>query len=87
MARYALDDLPPRSEQELDPVTLHNIALVNMDIDPTQGFEKLQFLLLQNTFPPETFGNLLLLYIKYEVSKISIIFDFYLTNIYEKKKE
>ena len=66
-ARVALTDMPPRSEQELDPVTLHNQALLNMDTQPTQGFEKLQFLLQQDPFPPETFANLLLLYIKYEV--------------------
>lgn len=53
--------------QELDPVTLHNQALMNMEQQPTQGFEKLQFLLQQNPFPPVTFGNLLLLYIKFEV--------------------
>lgn len=39
---------------------------MNMDGGPTQGFEKLQFLLQQNPFPHETFGNLLLLYLKYE---------------------
>mgnify|MGYP000017625917 CR=1 FL=1 len=39
---------------------------MNMDTKPTEGFEKLQFLLGQNPFPPETFGNLLLLYCKYE---------------------
>jgi hypothetical protein len=39
-----------------------------MEANPTQGFEKLQFLLQQNPFPPETFGNLLLLYVKYQVS-------------------
>ena len=39
---------------------------MNMDTKPTDGFEKLQFLLQQNPFPPETFGNLLLLYCKYE---------------------
>ncbi|XP_078692578.1 intraflagellar transport protein 70A-like [Branchiostoma floridae x Branchiostoma belcheri] len=65
-AKEALTDMPPRAEEELDPVTLHNQALMNMDNNPTQGFEKLQFLLQQNPFPPETFGNLLLLYIKYE---------------------
>lgn len=54
--------------QELDPVTLHNQALMNMDSKPTEGFEKLAFLLQQNPFPPVTFGNLLLLYCKYEVS-------------------
>ncbi|PVD38568.1 hypothetical protein C0Q70_01184 [Pomacea canaliculata] len=62
----ALTDMPPRSEEELDAVTLHNQALMNMEAEPTRGFQKLQFLLQQNPFPPETFGNLLLLYIKYE---------------------
>jgi len=38
--------------QELDPVTLHNQALMNMEDNPTQGFEKLQFLLQQNPCPP-----------------------------------
>ncbi|XP_072037148.1 intraflagellar transport protein 70A-like [Amphiura filiformis] len=65
-AQEALTDMPPRSEEELDPVTLHNQALMNMEVNPTQGFEKLQFLLQQNPFPPETFGNLLILYVKYE---------------------
>uniref|UniRef100_A0A674CV83 Tetratricopeptide repeat protein 30 n=1 Tax=Salmo trutta TaxID=8032 RepID=A0A674CV83_SALTR len=51
---------------ELDPVTLHNQALMNMDKKPSEGFEKLAFLLQQIPFPPVTFGNLLLLYCKYE---------------------
>lgn len=67
-AREALTDMPPRSEEEIDAVTLHNHALMNMDTKPSEGFEKLQYLLQQNPFPKETFGNLLLLYIKYEVS-------------------
>lgn len=67
----ALTDMPPRAEEELDAVTLHNQALMNMEQHPTQGFEKLQFLLQQNPFPPETFGNLLLLYVKYEVDIIT----------------
>ena len=58
--------MPPRSEEELDAVTLHNQALMNMDTKPTEGFEKLQFLLQQNPFPAETLGNLLILYCKYE---------------------
>ncbi|KAM6307108.1 intraflagellar transport protein 70A-like [Aegotheles albertisi] len=65
-AQEALRDMPPRAEEELDPVTLHNQALMNMDSQPTEGFEKLQFLLLQNPCPPETFGNLLLLYCKHQ---------------------
>ncbi|CAI8024711.1 Tetratricopeptide repeat protein 30A [Geodia barretti] len=65
-AQDALTDMPPRAEEELDPVTLHNIALMNMDQNPTNGFEKLQFLLQQVPCPPETFANLLLLYIKHD---------------------
>ncbi|KAJ8325433.1 Tetratricopeptide repeat protein 30A [Batrachochytrium dendrobatidis] len=65
-AREALTDMPPRQEHELDHVTLHNQALMNMDENPSIGFEKLGFLLQQVPCPPETFGNLLLLYIKYE---------------------
>ncbi|XP_006034354.3 tetratricopeptide repeat protein 30B [Alligator sinensis] len=65
-AQEALTDMPPRAEKELDPVTLHNQALMNMDSRPTEGFEKLQFLLQQNPCPPETFGNLLLLYCKHQ---------------------
>ncbi|KAM8825310.1 intraflagellar transport protein 70A isoform 1-T1 [Synchiropus picturatus] len=65
-AQEALTDMPPRSDQELDPVTLHNQALLNMDTKPSEGFEKLAFLLQQPSFPPVTFGNLLLLYCKHE---------------------
>lgn len=57
--------------QELDPVTLHNEALLNMDTKPSEGFEKLAFLLQQPSFPPVTFGNLLLLYCKHEVHRTS----------------
>uniref|UniRef100_A0A3P9MIV1 Tetratricopeptide repeat protein 30 n=1 Tax=Oryzias latipes TaxID=8090 RepID=A0A3P9MIV1_ORYLA len=52
--------------QELDPVTLHNQALMNMDPRPSEGFEKLSFLVQQPAFPPVCFGNLLLLYCKHE---------------------
>ncbi|KHN73145.1 Tetratricopeptide repeat protein 30A [Toxocara canis] len=65
-AGEALTDMPPRSEEELDPVTLHNQALININTNPSDGFAKLQYLLSQNPFPPETFSNLLLLYCKYE---------------------
>lgn len=63
-AREALMDMPPRNEDEFDPVTLHNHGLMNFDNDPQGGFKKLNFLLLNPPFPPETFPNLLLLYIK-----------------------
>lgn len=50
-------------------MTLHNQALLNMDSKATEGFEKLAFLLQQPSFPPVTFGNLLLLYCKHEVGR------------------
>ncbi|CAH8531907.1 Tetratricopeptide repeat protein 30A [Schistosoma haematobium] len=65
-ASEALTDMPPRNEDELDHITLHNQAVMNMNKEPGIGFQKLQFLLQQETFPSETFANLLLLYIKYE---------------------
>ncbi|VDM58923.1 unnamed protein product [Angiostrongylus costaricensis] len=65
-AQEALTDMPPRTEEELDAVTLHNQALIGIDRNPADCFAKLQYLLSQNPFPPETFANLLLLYCKYE---------------------
>ena len=64
-AKEALLDMPPRNEEELDPVTLHNQALMNMDDDPNVGFRKFNFLLQNPPFPAETFANLLILYCKY----------------------
>lgn len=64
-ARDALTDMPPRDEAELDAVTLHNQALMEMDEKPTEGFRKLNFLLHQHPSPPETFVNLILLYCKH----------------------
>lgn len=65
-AREALMDMPPRNEDELDPVTLHNTALMNIEQDPATGFKKLNFLLNNPPFPTETFPNLILLYCKYQ---------------------
>lgn len=70
-AKEALTDMPPRSEEELDAVTLHNVALISMDSNPAEGFEKLQFLINQETFQPETFANLLLLYCRYEYYELA----------------
>lgn len=64
-AKEALTDMPPRLEEELDPVTLHNQALIHADEDPSGAFKKLSYLVSNPPYPPETFGNLLLLHIKY----------------------
>lgn len=44
-AKEALNDMPPRDDEELDTVTLHNMALVNIEKDPDDSFKKLNFLL------------------------------------------
>eukprot|EP00921_Rhytidocystis_pertsovi_P000751 GHVQ01001314.1.p1 GENE.GHVQ01001314.1~~GHVQ01001314.1.p1 ORF type:complete len:528 (-),score=94.90 GHVQ01001314.1:198-1781(-) len=64
-AKEALQDMPYRREAELDSVSLHNQALINMDAHPNEGFRKLYFLLQNPPFPPQTFVNLLILYCKY----------------------
>mmetsp|Transcript_18681 Transcript_18681/g.20313 ORF Transcript_18681/g.20313 Transcript_18681/m.20313 type:complete len:662 (+) Transcript_18681:98-2083(+) len=65
-AKEALTDMPPRLESELDPVTLHNQAIIFADEDPSGAFKKLSYLLANPPYPPETFGNLLLLHCKYQ---------------------
>eukprot|EP01023_Acetabularia_acetabulum_P034821 TRINITY_DN32736_c0_g1_i1.p1 TRINITY_DN32736_c0_g1~~TRINITY_DN32736_c0_g1_i1.p1 ORF type:complete len:384 (+),score=57.36 TRINITY_DN32736_c0_g1_i1:51-1154(+) len=63
-SKEALTDMPPRQEDELDAVTLHNTGLMQMESEPTGGFNKFNYLLSNPPFPPETIGNLLLLYCK-----------------------
>ncbi|KAH0790545.1 TPR Domain containing protein [Histomonas meleagridis] len=65
-AKDALNELPNRSEEELDLITLHNTALVTMEDDPSSSFSKLNFLLTQEPPLSETFRNLLLGYCKFE---------------------
>ena len=66
LARAALADMPPRDETELDAVTLCNVALMEMDVNPTAGFQKLNYLLSHPPFPPCTYRNLLLLYLRFD---------------------
>lgn len=47
-AKEALNEMPPRDDEELDSVTLHNLALVNIEKDPDDSFKKLNFLLKVN---------------------------------------
>jgi tetratricopeptide repeat protein 30 len=49
-AMVCLSDMPPRSEEELDPVTLHNQALMNVNTNLADSFAKLQYLLTQWVF-------------------------------------
>jgi len=68
-AKAALHGMPPREESEFDHVTLHNTALLEL-LDSTttnEGFRKLNFLITQQSFPPETFQNLLISYIKHDL--------------------
>lgn len=69
-AREALLDLPPRTEPELDPVTLHNLALSEPAASVGGlGLRRLAFLLELGppACPAETFGNILLLCCRHEM--------------------
>jgi hypothetical protein len=48
----ALSDMPPRADEELDPVSLHNTGLMRMETEPASGFRKLNFLISNPPFPP-----------------------------------
>lgn len=65
-AKDSLQELPTRSQEDLDMITLHNTALVTMDDDPSAAFNKLNFLLGQDPPLSETFRNLLIGYCKFE---------------------
>lgn len=63
--------MPPRLEAELDPVSLHNVALMHMDESPNEHLPKLNFLLSSPSSPTQTFANLLLVYCKYQYYEIA----------------
>lgn len=65
-AKEALHEIPTRSDEDLDSVTLHNTALCTMDEDPSAAFSKLGFLMEAQPPLSETFRNLLLGYCKYD---------------------
>jgi hypothetical protein len=50
--------MPNREEFELDPVTLHNSAILNQDKDINNSITKLLFLINAPPYPKETVGNL-----------------------------
>jgi len=93
-ARVILSRMPSRLEEELDPVTLHNQALFHVEERPASAIDKLQFLLRRDSFPVEAFQNLLLLYVKYEVtlcvkrpvSRVIIVFPNKTAQLYTANK-
>ncbi|KAJ1328844.1 tetratricopeptide repeat protein 30A [Batrachochytrium salamandrivorans] len=55
-AREALTDMPPRQEYELDHITLHNQAMMNMDENPSRYlYDFLKPPLLKQTSPEEAY--------------------------------
>jgi len=57
--------------ENLDTVTIHNDVIVHIEEDPSIGMQKLEFILQQQPFPPETLSNLLTLYIKHGQDDLS----------------
>ncbi|OQR69400.1 tetratricopeptide repeat protein 30A-like [Tropilaelaps mercedesae] len=65
-AKEALTDMPPRAQQDIDAVSLHNQALIQVESSPSSSFDKLHFLVEQGSGPAEAFANLVLLYCRFE---------------------
>lgn len=91
-AKTTLGDMPQRKEHDVDPISLHNQALLHMDTDATSGFEKLNFLLSNPPFPAETFSTLLLQYCNYGyfdlaadilAENVQLTFTFLTQDLYE----
>jgi tetratricopeptide repeat protein 30 len=70
-AKETIKSMPQRREEELDPVTLHNNALINMVDNADDSFSIFSFLLSNPPFPPVTFRNLLTLYCKHGCNDIA----------------
>lgn len=51
-----------QNNENLDTLTIHNDAIINIKEDPSIGIQKLEFLLSNQPFPPETLPNLLTFY-------------------------
>ncbi|KAI3387051.1 hypothetical protein SNEBB_001270 [Seison nebaliae] len=66
-AREAFTDMPPRNIEELDPITLHNIGITNVDEESEESLDKLEHLLQIADSPKEVFQNLLIIYLKFEL--------------------
>lgn len=68
--KYTVFEKDNGLNQSITIYTLHTIITYKIRKSFTEKcifrFEKLQFLLQQNPFPPETLGNLLLLYGRYQ---------------------
>jgi tetratricopeptide repeat protein 30 len=77
--KRTLASMPPREEECLDPVSLHNYALFDLEKDTQSSFEKFRFLLANPPFPPVTFQNLLLLYCQHGFSDMAS--DFIANNL------
>lgn len=65
-AAKTLGDMPRMLEEDRDAVTLHNEAIIcDVESGDLDGcFKKLQHLISNASYPPETFANIILLYVQ-----------------------
>jgi tetratricopeptide repeat protein 30 len=64
-AKKILEDMPQRIEEDVDPVSLHNQAILDLESSEDDSFKKLTFLLSNPPFPKDTFRNLVTLYCRF----------------------
>ncbi|CAI2360637.1 unnamed protein product [Moneuplotes crassus] len=64
-AKMTIKRVPAISTSGIDPVTFHNQAIFFVTENSAESIKKMNHLLNECLFPPETFQNLLFLYCKY----------------------
>jgi tetratricopeptide repeat protein 30 len=64
-AKKTIQGVPAINSGGIDPVTFHNQAMFFVNENSADSIKKMNHLLRDCLFPPETFQNLLFLYCKY----------------------
>ncbi|GAU90352.1 hypothetical protein RvY_02779 [Ramazzottius varieornatus] len=63
-AQTSLNSIPPRNEEDIDMVTLHNKAILEAEGEPAESIAALTHIVSQPFYPKETLANLVTLYFR-----------------------
>ena len=78
-AQTALSSIPPRNEEDIDMVTLHNKAVLGAEVEPVESIAALTHIVTQPFYPKEALANLVTLYFREQ--QFDIAADFMAENI------
>ena len=74
-----MGNIPPRNEEDIDMITLHNKAILDADTAPEEGIEILAHIVSQPSYPRQALSNLVILYFREELFDVAA--DFMAENI------